>query len=38
MGDQSNKERYQKVPKIQWKWKYNLLESVRHSKDHVKSL
>jgi hypothetical protein len=24
MGEQSNKERNQKVPRIQWKWKYNL--------------
>jgi hypothetical protein len=30
------KGRNPKVPKFQWKWKYNLLELVRHSKAHAK--
>jgi hypothetical protein len=34
MGDQSNKRRNQKFPRIQWKWKYNLPESVGHSKGY----
>jgi hypothetical protein len=36
MGDWSNKGRNQKVPRIQWKCKYNLPESVEHSKGHAK--
>jgi hypothetical protein len=36
MGNQSNKGRNQKVPRIQWKWKYNLPESMGHSKAHAK--
>jgi hypothetical protein len=36
MGDQSIKGRNQKVPRIQWRWKYNLRGSVGHSKGHAK--
>jgi hypothetical protein len=36
MGDWSNEGRNQKVPRIQWKWKYNLLETMGHSKDIAK--
>jgi hypothetical protein len=36
MGDWSNKRRNQKVPRIQWKWKDNLPESVRNSKGCAK--
>jgi hypothetical protein len=33
MGEWSNKERKQKVPGIQRKWKYNLPDFVRQNKD-----
>jgi hypothetical protein len=36
MGDQSNKGQNQKVSRIQWKWKYNLPESMKHSKGYAK--
>jgi hypothetical protein len=36
MGDWSNKGINQKLPRIQWKWKYNLPGSVGHSKGPAK--
>jgi hypothetical protein len=36
MGDWSNKGRNKKVPGIQWKWKYNLPESVNKAKAVLK--
>jgi hypothetical protein len=32
----TSKRRNQKVPRIQWKWKYNLPEPVGHSKGYAK--
>jgi hypothetical protein len=36
VGDQSHKRTNIKVSRIQWRLKYNLLESVGHSKGHAK--
>jgi hypothetical protein len=35
VGNWRNKGRNWTVPRIQWKWNYNLAESVGHSKDHA---
>jgi hypothetical protein len=36
VGGWRNKRRYQKVPRFQLKWKYNLSASVEHSKGWAK--